>query len=212
VKIFVDNCGSSSIKYQLFDMRTETVLARGLMERVGGKGAKLHHAANGNKLEREVAAAHHTAGMKIVLEALVDPQAGVLQSVREIDGVGHRVVHGGEEMTRSVRIDEKVLAVIRHNAELAPLHNPPNLMGIEAAMAAIPDVAHVAVFDTAFLSTLSPVAYRYAVPHEWYERHRVRRYGFHGTSHRYVTARAAELLGKDPAAVNLITVHLGNGC
>lgn len=212
MRIFVVNCGSSSIKYQLFDMVSESVLARGLLERVGAAGARLHHASNGDRLEREVPAANHTAGMKIVLEALVDPKIGVLQSIREIDGVGHRVVHGGEEMTRSAAIDETVLAAVRHNAELAPLHNPPNLMGIEAARLAIPGVPHVAVFDTAFLSTLPPTAYRYAVPQEWYTRYRVRRYGFHGTSHRYVTQRAAELLGRSEEQVNLITVHLGNGC
>ena len=212
MKIFVVNCGSSSIKYQLFDMRTESTLARGLLERVGGGPARLCHSTDGRKLEKAVSAPNHTVGMKVVLEALEDPQVGVLKSIDEIDGVGHRVVHGGEEVTHSCRIDEALLEVIRRNAALAPLHNPPNLMGIEAALAAIRKAPHVAVFDTAFLSTLPPTAYRYAVPGEWYTRHRVRRYGFHGTSHRYVTYRAAELLGKDVSQVNLITVHLGNGC
>jgi acetate kinase len=212
VKIFVVNCGSSSIKYQLFDMATESVLARGLLERVGSGQSRLHHSFDSRKMEQAVAAPDHSAGLQIILRTLLDAEHGVLKSIDEIDGVGHRVVHGGEEMTASARIDGRVLAAIRHNAELAPLHNPPNLMGIEAASAAMPRVPQVAVFDTAFLSTLPPTAYRYAVPGEWYARHRVRRYGFHGTSHRYVTARAAELLGKSPSAVNLITVHLGNGC
>jgi acetate kinase len=182
------------------------------MERVGSKDASLQHSTNGNKHEMRVAAPDHTAGMKIIIDALVDPKIGVLGSVSEIDGVGHRVVHGGEEITESSRIDEKLMAIIRRNAELAPLHNPPNIAGIEAAMAAMPDVPHVAVFDTAFLSTLPPHAHRYAVPAKWYAEHHVRRYGFHGTSHRYVTHRASELLGKPLDQVNLITVHLGNGC
>lgn len=212
MKVFVVNCGSSSIKYQLFDMRDESVLAKGLLERVGGADAALHHTAAGKTHDSRVAAADHASGLKLVLSALVDPQIGVLGGIEEIDGVGHRVVHGGEQSRQSVQIDQAVLAVIRQNAELAPLHNPPNLAGITAAMAAMPDTPHVAVFDTAFLSTLPPHAYRYAVPEDWYRRYHVRRYGFHGTSHRYVTLRAAELLGKSPAQVNLITAHLGNGC
>ena len=211
MKVFVVNCGSSSIKYRLFDMAEESEIARGVLERVGGR-AVLRHAGRGEEeTERAVEAADHAAGMRVVLDALTG-DGGVLDSAAAIDGVGHRVVHGGRDVAESVRIDGELLGVIRRNAELAPLHNPPNLMGIEAAMAAMPEVGHVAVFDTAFLATLPPVAYRYAVPESWYLRHHVRRYGFHGTSHRYVTLRAAELLGKDPSGVNLITAHLGNGC
>jgi acetate kinase len=150
--------------------------------------------------------------MRFIIDALVDPQIGVIRDIGEIDGVGHRVVHGGEEETHSVLIDETVIEVIRRNSELAPLHNPPNLAGIEAARKAMPNVPHVAVFDTAFLATLPPKAHRYAVPEEWYSRFHVRRYGFHGTSHRYVTLRTAELLRKSVDSVNLITCHLGNGC
>ena len=212
MKVFVVNCGSSSIKYQLFDMKDESVLAKGLLERVGSDSALLHHKTDGVTHEKQVAAPNHTAGMTTILEALVDPKIGVIRSIDEIDGVGHRVVHGAEEITGSARIDEALIDVIRRNIELAPLHNPPNLAGIEAAMEAIPNVPQVAVFDTAFLATLPPKAYRYAVPEDWYSRFHVRRYGFHGTSHRYVTLRAAELLGRDPAQVNLITCHLGNGC
>ena len=212
MKIFVINCGSSSIKYQLFDMTDESVLARGLLERVGTDEASLNHYTGEVRCDMQVAAPDHGAGVSIILKMLTDADRGVLASVNEIDGVGHRVVHGGESLTASVRVDGSVLDAIRANIPLAPLHNPANLAGIEGAMSAMPDVPHVAVFDTAFLATLPAEAYRYAVPNEWYTVHRVRRYGFHGTSHRYVTARAAELLGKPVGEINLITCHLGNGC
>ena len=212
MKVFVVNCGSSSIKYQLFDMADESVLAKGLLERIGTDAAELHHEAGGRRWDLRGEARDHTEGLRWILAALVGGETAVLGSTSEIDGVGHRAVHGGEEISGSVRVDAGVLAVIRRNAELAPLHNPPNLAGIEAASSAMPDVPHVAVFDTAFLATLPPRAYRYAVPEAWYRRHHVRRYGFHGTSHRYVTLRAAELLGKAPDQVHLITAHLGNGC
>ncbi len=216
MRIFVVNCGSSSIKYQLFDMADESVLAKGLLERIGTTTAMLHHSTNGRRgkgqIDLQIAAPNHTAGMAVILKALTDRDIGVLDSIDDIDGVGHRVVHGGEETTASSRIDEKLIALIRRNIDLAPLHNPPNLAGIEAAMATIHHAAHVAVFDTAFLSTLPPMAYRYAVPNEWHTKYHVRRYGFHGTSHRCVTLRAAELLGKPADKVNLITCHLGNGC
>jgi acetate kinase len=213
MKVFVVNCGSSSIKYQLFSMTTETVLAKGLMERVGSNSAVLKHTTNGNRHEREVPAPDHTAGMKVILDALTDPaMGGALKSIGEIKAVGHRVVHGGDQIHESCLIDDRVLRIIRDLFVLSPLHNPPNLAGIEAAMAAMPGVPNVAVFDTAFLSTLPPRAHRYAVPAEWYSKYRVRRYGFHGTSHRYVTRRTAELLGKAPEQTSLITAHLGNGC
>jgi len=216
MKIFVVNCGSSSVKYQLFDMTDETVLAAGLLERVGTQQAQLHHTRLGpdgtERHDQYVAAPDHSAGLGVVCTALVDPRMGVLTSVDEIGGVGHRVVHGGEQITDSCLVDEKLISVIQDNAQLAPLHNPPNLAGITAAMAAVPDAPHVAVFDTAFLATLPPRAYRYAVPEEWYREYHVRKYGFHGTSHRYVTLRAAELLTKPVDQVNLITIHLGNGC
>jgi acetate kinase len=212
MKIFVVNCGSSSIKYQLFSMTREIVLAKGVLERVGTDEAELHHSIDGREIDRKVSARDHTEGMKHILAALVDDEAGVISSVSDIEGVGHRVVHGGEQMAESRRIDEQVMQTINGNAELAPLHNPPNLMGIRAAMQAMPEIVHVAVFDTAFLNTLPPTAYRYAVPESWYTEHHVRKYGFHGTSHRYVTYKAADLLGKSVEKVNLITAHLGNGC
>jgi acetate kinase len=212
VKIFVVNCGSSSIKYQLFNMENEAVLAKGLMERVGGKDAQLRLTVNGKKVERNVDAPDHGVGLRIILDALVSPDIGVLGRIEEIDGVGHRVVHGGEDMQQSTLITPAVIDVIQRNAELAPLHNPPNLAGITAAQAVLPHTPQVAVFDTAFLSTLPPHAYRYAVPEAWYKNQHVRRYGFHGTSHRYVTLRTAHLLGKRVDQVNLVTAHLGNGC
>ncbi len=212
MKIFVVNCGSSSIKYQLFNMADNSVLAKGIMERVGSDQAKLVHKSDETTTERQVSARDHGAGLKIILDVLVDPAIGVIKSIGEIDGVGHRVVHGGEQITASSRIDDALLDIIRRNVELAPLHNPPNLAGIEAAIHAMPDTPQVAVFDTAFLTTLPPKAYRYAVPEEWYTKYGVRKYGFHGTSHRYVTLKAAELLGKKVEEVNLITTHLGNGC
>jgi acetate kinase len=212
MKIFVVNCGSSSIKYQQFSMTKEIVLAKGVMERVGSDNAELHHSVNGTRHDRQVQAPDHGAGLKIILEALADPDIGVLSSISDIEGVGHRVVHGGEEATDSAKIDDRLLKIIERNVELAPLHNPPNLSGIKGAMAAMPDVPHIAVFDTAFLSTLPARAYRYAVPEDWYMNHHVRKYGFHGTSHKYVTLRTATLLGKSVGRVNLITCHLGNGC
>lgn len=212
MKVFVVNCGSSSIKYQLFSMANESVLAKGLMERVGSDQANLAHSTDKITHKQQVVARNHGEGLKIILDTLVDPKVGVLKSVSEIDGVGHRVVHGGEKINQSCLIDKAVLDVIRENCPLGPLHNPANLSGIEAAVSAMPNVPQVAVFDTAFFATLPPKAYRYAVPNEWYTKFHVRRYGFHGTSHRYVTLRSAELLGKPVDKVNLITVHLGNGC
>ena len=212
MKVFVVNCGSSSIKYQLFAMTNEKVLAKGVVERVGTGDAVLKMQAGATSLEFEIKAPDHTAALNVILETLLDPKLGVLDNIDQIEGVGHRVVHGGEDATKSARIDDNLIAIIRKNSQLAPLHNPPNLMGIDAAMSAMPKVPHVAVWDTAFLSTLPPEAYRYAVPAEWYTKYGVRRYGFHGTSHRYVTQQAAELLGKPLSKINLITCHLGNGC
>jgi len=212
MKIFVVNCGSSSIKYQLFDMADERVLAKGLLERVGSDDARLRHEAGSARLERTVAAPDHAAGLGHVLGALLDAEDGVLGSVEEIDGIGHRVVHGGEQMREPALVNEEVLGVIEANSGLSPLHNPPNLAGIRAARAAVEGKPNVAVFDTAFLATLPPKAHRYAVPAAWYRDHGVRKYGFHGTSHWYVAGRAAELLGKPLDELNAITVHLGNGC
>ncbi len=211
MKVFVVNCGSSSVKYQLFDMTDESVLAKGIVERIGTDEALLEHTLGGTFSEKAVDAPNHTAAVSIILVELTHPEKGVIADVSEIAAVGHRVVHGGEAMTESVRVDETVLETIRATIPLAPLHNPANLAGIEGAMAAMPAVPHVAVFDTSFHATMASEAFRYAVPDSWYYDHQVRRYGFHGTSHRYVMGKAAELLGKDVREVNLITCHMGNG-
>ena len=213
MKVFVVNCGSSSIKFQLFDMADESVIAKGMMERVGTPQAVLHIATSGGPLpDKAVGAggADHHVGLRTIVAAMME--TGVIASVDDIEGVGHRVVHGAEAIKESRVIDDQVLKVIKDNCALAPLHNPANLAGIEAARQALPHAPQVAVFDTAFLADLPARAFRYAVPEDWYKRHHVRKYGFHGTSHRYVTLKAAELLGKPRDRVNLITCHLGNGC
>ena len=211
MKVLVVNCGSSSIKYQLYEMPEKRVISRGLVERIGESNAALeHHYADGvRRLEGEIAG--HEEGMALILETLVGTD-GAINSVEEIGAVGHRVVHGGEEFTGSVAITPEVIASIERFADLAPLHNPPNLTGIQAAMHELPHAPQVACFDTAFHATIPEVAYTYALPRPLYEKYGIRRYGFHGTSHRYVARRAAELLGRDKYDINCITAHLGNGC
>ena len=212
MRVFVINCGSSSIKYQLLDMTDESVLAKGVLERLGTSQANLQHEGKTGKVEPECSAKNHRDGMDLILASLVHPQYGVIENVEQIEVVGHRVVHGGEQFTGAVQIDEKVAKAIEDCAQLAPLHNPPNLAGIRAAQADLPKAIQVAVFDTAFHSTLEKKAYVYALPYEWYKEYGIRRYGFHGTSHQYVAERAAEMLGKPLEQLNLITAHLGNGC
>jgi len=211
MKILVVNSGSSSIKYQFIDMTNETVLCKGLAERIGIKGSQLKHKRSSEEyvIEREMPT--HREALKLVIDTLLDPKIGVIKDLEEISAVGHRVVHGGEKYASSVRIDDEVLRTLKEFSYLAPLHNPPNIMGIEAAMQLLPNVPQVAVFDTAFHQSMDKVAYLYAIPYEYYEKHRVRRYGFHGTSHRYVSRRAAEILGKDYRSLKIITCHLGNG-
>ena len=213
--ILVLNCGSSSLKYQLLDMKNDNVydlLAKGLVERIGMEvGCIKHQAAGKQKIEREMPIADHTVGIKAVLEALLDKEVGVLNSLEDIEAVGHRVVHGGEEFFCSALINEKVVEGIRNCCDVAPLHNPANLLGIEAVNAALPTVPQVAVFDTAFHQTMPDYAYLYALPYTYYEKYRVRRYGFHGTSHKYVSAKGAEFAGIDLKNSKIITCHLGNG-
>lgn len=209
--VLVVNCGSSSIKYQVFDMENEKVLARGLLDRVGIPGTILKHQRNGEETVIEKDMPDHTEGMKLVLETLTHPEYGVIKDLSEIKAVGHRVVHGGETFAESVLIDDEVKRVIRECFDIAPLHNPPNLMGIEACQSLMPNVPHVAVFDTAFHQTMKPENFMYALPYELYEKYKIRRYGFHGTSHYYVSHRAAELLGKPIEQTKIITLHLGNG-
>ena len=210
--IFVLNCGSSSFKYQLLDMSNEHRVAVGLVERIGLKDSILvYQPTDGEKTVETGDIANHAEAIRRVLDKLVAPNGGVIKSLSEITAIGHRVVHGGEKFSKSVRVDSTVLAAIRENVPLAPLHNPANITGIEAMMRALPGVDNVAVFDTAFHATMPAESYMYAVPYEWYERHHVRRYGFHGTSHRFVSERAAEMLGIAKERFNCITCHMGNG-
>ena len=211
MKILIINAGSSSLKYQLIDMQDESVLAKGLVERIGIEGSKLTHKYGGNKYEVSRPLKDHVEAIKLVLDALTDVEHGVIASMDEISAVGHRVVHGGEKFSQSVRIDENVIAAIEENVPLAPLHNPANLMGINACREVMPDTPMVAVFDTAFHQTMPQKAFLYGVPYDYYTRLKVRRYGFHGTSHRYVSGRAAELLGKPIEDLKMVVCHLGNG-
>ncbi|MDR1534249.1 MAG: acetate kinase [Planctomycetota bacterium] len=209
--VLIVNCGSSSIKYQLYDMPGRKVLAKGLLERIGEGASALTHRRGEEKFEIARPIPDHKTGLSLILSCLADPGRGVLKNVREISAVGHRVVHGGERYSNAMRIDQDVIGCIGDCCDLAPLHNPPNLVGIQECTLALPGVPMVAVFDTAFHQTLPREAYLYGLPYEIYERYRIRKYGFHGTSHAYVTNRAAKLLGKPEAEVNLITCHLGNG-
>ncbi len=210
--ILAINCGSSSVKYQLFDWDRRQVIAKGLVERVtiGGSFITQESPARG-KYRKEYECPDHTVAIDLIIRTLTDPDHGVLKEMGQISAVGHRVVHGGEKFTSSVLIDELVLESIREVQHLAPLHNPPNIAGIEAARAVLPDVPHIAIFDTAFHQTMPERAYVYPLPYEWYEKYGVRRYGFHGTSHLYVSKRAAVLLGKQATDCNIITMHIGNG-
>lgn len=211
MKILVINCGSSSLKYQLFDMTDESVLCKGLVERIGIEGSKLTHKVGSEKLVVEEAMKDHTAAIKHVFDALVHEKYGVVKSLDEVNAIGHRVLHGGDKLTASCIIDENVKAKVREFIKFGPLHNPANLMGIEACESLVPGKQNVAVFDTAFHQTMPARTFMYAIPYEYYEDYRLRKFGFHGTSHRYVTLRTAELLKTDKKNLNIITVHLGNG-
>lgn len=206
------NCGSSSVKYQLFDWERKEVVAKGMVERVIiGDSFIMHEVPGRETYRKEYECPDHQVAIDLIIRTVVDAEQGVLGDINEISAVGHRVVHGGEMFTRSVLIDEKVLDAVKEVQHLAPLHNPPNIAGIEAAQAVLPHVPHVAIFDTAFHQTMPEHAYLYPLPYEWYEKYGVRRYGFHGTSHLYVSKRAAVLIGKKPSESNIITMHIGNG-
>ena len=210
MKILVINAGSSSIKYQLIDMATEKVIAKGMCDRIGIAGGNFKLKADGREdYKLDIQMANHKEAVKLVLDALVSPEHGVIESLSEISAVGHRVLHGGEKFSGSVIVDENVIAAIEECCELGPLHNPHNLTGIRACEAMMPGVPQVAVFDTGFHQTMPDYAYMYALPYEYYEKYRIRRYGFHGTSHRYVSLRAAEMLGRKD--LKIVTCHLGNG-
>lgn len=210
MKILVINAGSSSLKYQLIDMDGETVIAKGICEEIGGKSRFKFKVPGREDYKVEAPIPTHADALKLVLDTLVSPERGVIQSVDEIGAVGHRVVHGGEAFSSSVLVTEDVKKIIDENRDLGPLHNPANLKGI-VECEKIMNVPQVAVFDTGFHQTMPDYAYMYALPYEYYEKYKLRRYGFHGTSHRYVSARAAAMLGKKPEEVNVVTCHLGNG-
>ncbi|MCI5951718.1 MAG: acetate kinase [Anaerostipes sp.] len=211
MNILVINCGSSSLKYQLIDSETENVLAKGLCERIGIDGALTHQPAGKDKIKSTPAMPNHKVAIQLVIDQLTDAENGVVKSLDEISAVGHRVVHGGEKFTSSCVITDDVIKEIEACNVFAPLHNPAALIGINACKELMPGLPMVAVFDTAFHQTMPPKAYLYAIPHEYYEKYGVRRYGFHGTSHQYVAGKAAQMLGKAPEDLKLIICHLGNG-
>lgn len=212
MKILVLNCGSSSIKYKLFEMETKTVIAQGGVEKIGLPDSfLLVKLPNGEKVQIDKPMPEHTVGIELILNTLTDEKLGCIKSLNEIDAVGHRVVHGGEKFNKSVLITPEVLKNIEDCVDLAPLHNPANLKGIAAISATLPSVPQVAVFDTAFHQTMPEYAYMYALPYELYEKYAIRRYGFHGTSHRYVSARVCEFLGVRPEEQKIVTAHIGNG-
>lgn len=212
MKILVINCGSSSLKYQLIDMDNERVLAKGLCERIGIEGSKLtHQPAGKDKYVIENPMPTHKTAIEMVMAALQDPEHGVIKDTSEISAIGHRVLHGGTVYSDSIVVNEDVKRVIRECFDLGPLHNPANLMGIEACEAAMPGTPNVAVFDTAFGMSMPEKAYTYAIPHEYYEKYGIRRYGFHGTSHKFVSAEAIRFGGLDPETAKVIVCHLGNG-
>lgn len=211
MKIIVLNCGSSSIKYQLFDMTHQTAIAKGLVDKIGLHGSYIRHERNDDTVSLEGEIVDHQAGIEYMLGILTSKKRGSLKNFDEIDAVGHRVVHGGEKFNDSVLITDEVIQQITEVIDLAPLHNPPNLRGILAMKDLLPNIPQVSAFDTAFHQTMPDYAYMYAIPHSLYIKYGIRRYGFHGTSHRYVSKRAAEILGKDMGELKLITCHLGNG-
>lgn len=216
MKILVINAGSSSCKYQLIEMDTKTVLCSGIAERIGQPQGILTHkilpdSAQEKKIMREEYFPTHVEAMELVISLLLDPEIGVIKDKKEIYGIGHRVLHGGETITKPVLVDARVKEIIKENFILGPLHNPANLMGIEVAEKLFPGIPNVAVFDTEFGATMPPVAYMYALPYSMYTELRIRRYGFHGTSHKYIARKTAEFLNKDQAKLRSITMHLGNG-
>ncbi len=212
MKILVINCGSSSLKFQLIDSESERCLAKGLCERIGIEGSMITYAPEGGEKEKtETPMPDHTEAIRLVLEALTNAKTGVVKDLKEIGAVGHRVVHGGEKFSKSALIDEEVLKAVEECNDLAPLHNPANLIGINACRKLMPDTPMVAVFDTAFHQTMPEEAYLYGLPYEYYRKYKIRRYGFHGTSHSYVSKRAAQLLGKSYEELKIIVCHLGNG-
>ncbi|MDD3413082.1 MAG: acetate kinase [Lachnospiraceae bacterium] len=212
MNVLVINCGSSSLKYQLIDSESEKVLAKGLCERIGINGSAItHQPEGGEKVKTEISMSNHTVAVQLVIEKLTDAKVGVIQSLDEIGAVGHRIVHGGEKFSAATLLTEEVLKEVESCNDLAPLHNPANLIGINSCKEIMPNVPMVGVFDTAFHQTMPPKAYLYGIPYEYYEKYKVRRYGFHGTSHEFVSKRCAEILGKDKKDLKVVVCHLGNG-
>ena len=212
MKVLVINCGSSSLKFQLIDATSEEVIAKGLCERIGIEGSQLVYTpAGGEKVKTQAAMPTHVEAIQMVLNALTDKENGVIKNLTDIGAVGHRIVHGGEKFANATIITEEVMTAIEECSELAPLHNPANLIGITACKKLMPEVPMVAVFDTAFHQTMPEEAYLYAIPYEYYEKHKIRRYGFHGTSHAYVSRKVAEVLGRRYEDMKIIVCHLGNG-
>lgn len=213
MNVLVINCGSSSLKYQVLNMKDESLLAKGLVERIGMDGSVITHEKTGadEKFKNQVTMNNHTDAIEHVLEAITNPEHGVIKSMDELGAVGHRVVHAGEKYASSVLITEDVINALEECIDLAPLHNPPNLLGIAACKKLMPETPMVGVFDTAYHQTMSPESYIYAIPYEFYQKYGIRRYGFHGTSHKYVAERAAEMMSVSISDLKLITCHLGNG-
>ena len=211
MKVLVINCGSSSLKYQLIDSDTEQVLAKGICERIKLDGSLTHQATGKEKIQIEAPMPDHSAAVKLVLQYLLDEKLGAIKNLDEIAAVGHRVVHGGEKFSSAVLINDEVLAAIEECCDLAPLHNPAAILGIRACMTVMPGKKNVVVFDTSFHQTMPPETYIYPIPYKYYEKYKIRRYGFHGTSHQYVSARAAEMLGKDIKDLKIVSCHLGQG-
>lgn len=212
MKILVVNSGSSSIKYRLFDMTDESLLAKGLVERIGIKGSIINHYPTGkSSIKKEIDIPDHRKGIELVIDALLNNEHGVIKDIKELYAIGHRVVHGGEKYSDSVLINQDVMETLNKYTELAPLHNPPNMLGIKVCQELLPETPQVGVFDTSFHQTIPEHAYLYGLPYHYYEKYRVRRYGFHGTSHKYVSQKAAKFLNKDIKDLKIITCHLGNG-
>lgn len=211
MKVLVLNCGSSSLKYQLIDMETENVMAKGYLEKIGLEDSFLTHTVNGEKHKIEERVENHEQGIKLVIDQLLHESYGVIKDLKEIDAVGHRVVHGGEKFSGSVVITDEVIEAIKECIPLAPLHNPAGITGIEACKKALPGVPMVGVFDTAFHQTMPEKAYMYAIPYEYYEKYGIRKYGFHGTSHRFVAKRVAEVMGRPEEDLRIVACHLGQG-
>ncbi len=210
-KILVINTGSSSLKFSLFDEESLDLLSSGIVERIGEDEPSFTHKVNGKKIQNKVKASNHQEAFQVVIDDLLNKEHGLLSSINEIMGVGHRVVHGADTFSGTVMINQSVIEKMEECIPLAPLHNPPNLMGIGAARKLLPEVPHVGVFDTAFHQTLEPKAYLYGLPYELYEKHRIRRYGFHGTSHKYVSRKLSQILDKPLSQLKIVTCHLGNG-